>query len=55
MDAYTRGYRRAAHHLRSAGLVAAPCRDELQQMWSEGDREDRQLVAEISSRWEITQ
>lgn len=51
MDAYTRGYRRAAQHLIAAGLPVAPCREELQALWS-GSAEDRQLVAEITEKWE---
>lgn len=50
--AYVNGYRRAARHLIAAGLMPAPCRDELQAMWANGP-EDRQLVAEITRRWEI--
>lgn len=46
------GYRRAARHLLAAGLLPAPCKAELQALWATS-REDRQLVAEITSRWEI--
>lgn len=52
MDAYIRGYRRAARHLLAAGLLPAPCRAELQALWT-NSVEDRQLVAEISQRWDI--
>ncbi|MDQ1307870.1 MAG: hypothetical protein QG671_3704 [Actinomycetota bacterium] len=50
MDAYTRGYRRAAKHLIAAGLLPAPCTDELQALWRES-AEDRRLVAEITENW----
>ena len=53
MDAYTRGYRRAAMHLIAAGLLPAPCTDELQALWRES-AEDRRLVAEITQQWEAT-
>jgi hypothetical protein len=52
-DAYVRGYRRACRHLLAAGLLPAPCMPELQELWS-GSREDRVLVQQITSRWEIT-
>ena len=51
MDAYTRGYRRAAKRLLAAGLLPAPCKDELQALRRESP-EDRELVAEITRRWE---
>ncbi|MDQ1248562.1 MAG: hypothetical protein QG597_2935 [Actinomycetota bacterium] len=50
MDAYARGYRRAAMHLIAAGLLPAPCTDELQALWRES-AEDRRLVAEITENW----
>lgn len=50
MDAYVKGYRRAAAHLLARGLLPAPCRDELQELWVAGP-EDRELVSEISERW----
>jgi hypothetical protein len=53
MDAYTKGYRRACQHLLAACLLPAPCLPELQELWS-GGREDRALVQQITSRWEIT-
>jgi hypothetical protein len=53
MDAYTKGYRRACGHLLAAGLLPAPCLPELQVLWG-GSREERALVQEISSRWEMT-
>lgn len=53
MDAYTRGYRRAAMHLIAAGLLPAPCLNELQALWCES-AEDRRLVAEITQQWEAT-
>ena len=52
MDAYTRGYRKAAKHLLAAGLPVAPCIDELRDLWAESP-EDRQLVSEITQRWEV--
>ena len=52
MDAYTRGYRRAARHLLAAGLLPAPCLPEQQELWA-NSREDRALVQQIASRWEI--
>lgn len=51
MDAYARGYRRACRHLLAAGLLPAPCRDELQAMWVNSS-EDRAMVQEICQRWE---
>ncbi|WP_155770540.1 hypothetical protein [Mycobacterium asiaticum] len=54
MDAYVSGYRRAAQHLIAAGLPVAPCREELQALWSRGDAADRKLVAEITTSWEMT-
>lgn len=54
MDAYVSGYRRACQHLLAAGLLPAPCRSELQTLWSQGDRADRELVAEITTSWEMT-
>lgn len=53
MDAYTRGYRRAAKHLLACGLLPAPCKGEMQQLWS-GSREDRALVQTIAENWEMT-
>ncbi|MCB0925147.1 MAG: hypothetical protein KDB50_11500 [Mycobacterium sp.] len=53
MDAYAKGYRKAALHLMAAGLPVAPCRDELQALWVNGP-DDRALVAEIASNWEMT-
>lgn len=53
MDAYVRGYRRAAKHLIAAGLPVAPCTDELRELWCES-AEDRRLVAEITQQWEAT-
>ncbi len=52
MHAYVRGYRLACRHLMAAGLLAAPCLPELQELWA-GSRGDRELVQEIMSRWEI--
>lgn len=49
--AYVRGYRRACRHLLAVKLLPAPCREELQVLWA-GSRDDRQLVQEISRRWE---
>jgi hypothetical protein len=51
--AYVRGYRRACQHLLAAGLIPAPCLPELQAMWV-GSREDRAIVQQICSRWEIS-
>lgn len=51
MDAYQRGYRRAARHLIAAGLPVAPCLDELRALWRNSP-EDRRLVAEILGQWE---
>jgi hypothetical protein len=51
--AYVNGYRSAARHLFAAGLPPAPCRQELQALWATS-REDRRLVAEITSRWEMS-
>jgi hypothetical protein len=53
MDAYTKGYRRACRHLLAAGLRPAPCLPELRALWVNGP-EDRALVEEIVSRWEIS-
>lgn len=47
------GYRKAAKHLIGLGLIPAPCKPELQALWRESP-EDRQLVAEITQRWETT-
>jgi hypothetical protein len=52
MDAYIRGYRRACQHLLAAGILPSPCLPELQALWASGG-EDRALVEQISSRWEI--
>ncbi len=51
-DPYVRGYRHACRSLLAAGLLSAPCLPELQALWS-GSREDRELVEQIASRWEI--
>lgn len=53
MDAYVRAYRRAAKHLLAAGLPPAPCLPELRALWVNSP-EDRALVEEIVSRWEIS-
>jgi hypothetical protein len=53
VNAYTAGYRRAAKHLLALGLTPAPCRDELQALWSNSP-EDRALVQHISQNWETT-
>jgi hypothetical protein len=53
LDPFVRGYRRAAKHLLAAGLLPAPCRPELQELWA-NSAEDRALVEEIVSRWEIS-
>lgn len=50
MDAYVRGYRRAAKHLLAAGLLPAPCPDGLRFMWT-ASTEDRQIVRNITERW----
>lgn len=54
MDAYVRGYRRAAAHLIAAGLLPAPCLEELRALWRESP-EDRRLVAVITEHWEAMQ
>ncbi|MBI2700048.1 MAG: hypothetical protein HYX31_13085 [Mycobacterium sp.] len=54
MDAYVTGYRRACQHLLAAGLLPAPCRSELQTLWSLGDRADRELVQKICTQWEMS-
>ncbi len=50
MDAYTRGYRRAARHLLAAGLLPAPCPEGLRFMWT-ASPDDRAIVRHISERW----
>ena len=51
-DPYVLGYRKAAKSLLRQGICPAPFRHELQVLWSQGDRSDRELVQEISKRWE---
>ncbi|MDX1890122.1 hypothetical protein [Mycolicibacterium sp. 050158] len=51
MNAYVRGYRTAAKHLLALGLLPAPCREEMQELWA-NNTEDRALVRYISERWE---
>ncbi len=53
MDPYVQGYRRATRHLIAAGLLPAPCRDELQAMWIHS-KEDRAIVQQICEQWEMT-
>jgi hypothetical protein len=50
---YVNAYRKAAHHLRSHGLLPAPFREELQALWG-GTRADRALVQAICENWEIS-
>lgn len=50
MNAYITGYRKAARHLLALGLLPAPCRDEMQQLWS-NSAEDRAVVQHINERW----
>lgn len=51
MDPYVAGYRNAARHLLALGLIPAPCKRELQSLWT-SSREDRELVSTISESWE---
>ena len=44
---------RAARHLLALGLLPAPCKAELQALWT-GTPEDRALVQEICTHWEIS-
>jgi hypothetical protein len=46
------GYRDAALHLRALGLLPAPLLPEMRALWRRGP-EERRLVAEIASRWEL--
>jgi hypothetical protein len=54
VNAYVRGYRRAATHLLALGLTPAPCKEELQAMWA-NSAADRATVRYIAERWEISQ
>ena len=52
MDAYTRGYRRACLHLIGLGLLPAPCKTEMQEMWA-NSADDRNIVRYIAENWEM--
>lgn len=52
-DPYVLGYRRAARSLLRQGLCPTPFRHELQVLWSQGDEQDRELVAEITKTGEV--
>lgn len=52
MSPYVTGYRKAARHLLSLGLLPAPCTPEVQLLWATS-AEDRELVAQITEHWEI--
>lgn len=49
-DRRVAGYRDAIAHLDAAGLTAAPLLPELRRLWRAGDR---QLVAAVTTRWEL--
>lgn len=50
-DRRVAGYREAIAHLDAAGLTAAPLLPELRRLWRAGDR---QLVAAVTTRWEVS-
>lgn len=50
---YVNAYRKAAQHILAAGMLPAPCKEELQALWA-GSPEDRALVQEICTHWEIS-